>query len=140
MKKRLSLSRSSLFVLGLILLFVDIFLQIYFSSVEVGVANFGISFGVFDAVGVYLGVFVFGLFTVWIISNVRLDNFFPLSLAYIFFGGLGNLLSRLFLGSVWDYVFLPFLPFWFNLSDVLITVGVASYILGCNGNTSSVRG
>jgi len=55
-------------------------------------------------------------------------------------GGMGNLVPRLIWSGVWDYIHVPILPFWFNLSDVLIVIGVISYILGVDGNCCFVRG
>ena len=68
-------------------------------------------------------------------DDVRNDGLLLIAL-----GGIGNILSRLVWGGVWDYICFPFLPFCFNLSDVLISLGVVSYILGVNGNRSTLRG
>ncbi|HUW24081.1 MAG TPA: signal peptidase II [Patescibacteria group bacterium] len=51
--------------------------------------------------------------------------FWPLrrfELALIFIGGLSNLIDRLFLGGVVDFIHLPFVPV-FNLADITIGFG-----------------
>lgn len=60
-------------------------------------------------------------------------------------GGLGNLLPRLWWGSVWDYLYLPLAGLWFNLCDVLICVGGLAFglreagILDHDGHNYIVR-
>jgi signal peptidase II len=52
-----------------------------------------------------------------------------IAIGLILGGALGNLLDRIFRGSVVDFIDLPHWPT-FNLADVAITVGVALLILG----------
>jgi len=122
-----------------LLVFVtDLFLQSYYREIGFGLANFGISFGMMNGIDklVLLGVFV-SLVTWMVIDYLSFKTVkFPVYL--IVLGGLGNLLARMIWGNVWDYLWFPYLPFWFNLSDVLISVGVLSYILGSNGDSSTV--
>ncbi len=52
-----------------------------------------------------------------------------IAIGLILGGALGNLLDRIFRGSVVDFIDLPHWPT-FNLADVAITVGVVLLILG----------
>lgn len=58
-----------------------------------------------------------------------------LGLFLILTGGLSNLLDRLVLGYVIDWLFLPFFPFSvFNLADVYITLGLILTLLSAQPN------
>ena len=114
---------------------MDLFLQTYFRSINLGISNRGVSFGWWPGVGQTVAMLVFLGLIIFTVTKQSKVNW-PLRLLIL--GGLGNLLPRFFWGSVWDYLYLPFLPFWFNLSDVMISVGVLSYILKGNGNTDSL--
>ncbi len=113
---------------------IDLFLQFYWRQEGRGVANSGISFGVFQGIGGWLLLMVWIMVVVW--YGKRRDRSGAIFL--IVMGGAGNLIARLFLGGIWDYIYLPFLPFWFNLSDVLISWGVISYILGGNEDRDTI--
>lgn len=80
-----------------------------------GVANSGISFGIL--VPNILWILAFGVV-------MLMGRGSKLLLA----GALGNLLSRLILGFVFDYIKIPMVGLWFNLSDVMIMIGVGSYL------------
>jgi lipoprotein signal peptidase len=121
-------------------LVLDIILQSVFRATNFGVENRGVSFGAMPEVGKIISILAFGIFIAWFVFElVKYKKFRPF-LFLIALGGLGNIIGRLVWGSVWDYVCLPLVPFCFNLSDVLISFGVVSYILGIDGNRSSLRG
>ncbi|KKT29514.1 MAG: Lipoprotein signal peptidase [Microgenomates group bacterium GW2011_GWC1_44_10] len=115
---------------------LDVFLQSYFRGRGMGMINQGVSFGLLSGFGTTIAVIVY---IVFVFAYFRFksgrDN---LGLLLLIFGGLGNLLPRLIWGGVWDYLCLPIFPFWFNLSDVMISLGVVSYILMGDGNTDIV--
>lgn len=121
-----------------IIIVLDWFLQNYFRSRGLGVANSGISFGLGGGWGWYLtgmGVFVLIVYTIVnFFKNNRVNNF----LLCLAVGGVGNLVPRFVFGSVWDYI--PFYPLnlWINLSDILITLSVLSYILRTYGTKDSI--
>lgn len=117
---------------------VDFFLQRYFRIINYGMPNFGISFGIWDGVGKSLAIIFFLVFCLWLWTLSVRKKQIPISLIFIGLGGFGNIIARVFSANVWDYIWLPLLPFWFNLSDVLISVGVLSYILGSNGDSSTI--
>lgn len=125
---------------GVFILLLDLVLQYYFRFENIGFANRGVSFGLGPEFGIIISLFAFGSLFVWFVYEFTKLNKIRLFIFLILLGGLGNIVSRVFWGSVWDYICLPLLPFCFNISDVLISIGVVSYILGSNGNRSTLRG
>jgi lipoprotein signal peptidase len=124
---------------GVIFLGLDLVLQIIFRGARYGVENRGVSFGLAPEVGFVISLLAFSFLIGWYFyEKAKGKRFLYLSLLAL--GGVGNIVCRLVWGSVWDYICLPFLSFCFNLSDVLISLGVVSYILGVNGNRSTLRG
>ena len=119
-----------IFVMTVVLL-IDIFLQTYFRGIGYGVLNKGISFGWFSGLGTYFAIAIYLVF----IKFSGLMNQTPtkparinLAIWLLAVGGVGNLVPRLIWSGVWDYLYFPVLGFWFNLSDVLICVGVIIYL------------
>lgn len=88
----------------------------------------GVTFGMFQGISFWI-ILVF-----WAYLVIKRDERFE----KLVWGGLGNLVPRVLFGGVWDYI--PYYFFWGNLSDLIITVGVFSYILGTNGDRDSLRG
>jgi lipoprotein signal peptidase len=125
---------------GVFILFLDLFLQIVFRLNNFGIANRGLTLGIGSEIGLIISVVSLGLFFSWMIYEFLRFHRNSTYLLLIGLGGLGNVICRVIWGNVWDYVCIPFLPFCFNLSDVLISLGVVSYILGVNGNRSTLRG
>jgi lipoprotein signal peptidase len=127
--------------LGVFFAILDVFLQYYYKLLGKGVMNRGVSLGVFSGFGPALAL-VACLCLVLLLGIVymRNKNRIDAGLVLIMLGGLGNMLPRVIWGGVWDYLQAPILPFWFNISDILITIGVVSYILELNGHRDSIRG
>lgn len=121
------------------ILIVDLVLQTRFRFINFGLENRGVSLGMGQEIGTIISITAFGLFIGWLIYKIFKKEKVRPFLFLISLGGLGNIICRLVWGSVWDYICLPFMPFCFNLSDVLISLGVVSYILGGDGNRSSLR-
>lgn len=124
-------------IIGFVML-ADIFLQYFFRVQGRGVPNQGVSFGLFPGLSTWVLPVVYGLLAGWLLATWRRGEM-PGWLMALGIGGLGNMIARSVTGGVWDYLQMPILPFWFNLSDVLITVGVVSYILMADGNKSLIR-
>lgn len=118
---------------------LDIFLQAFLRSKNIGVPNRGVSFGLAPGIGLIISEVTYGIFIVWYLLIRWSKKRDYLYLLLLCLGGGVNIVCRLIWGSVWDYICIPFLPFCFNLSDVLISLGVVSYILGINGNRCSLR-
>jgi len=107
--------------------------QYYFRSIGVGRENFGISFGMWQGVGVWMIGLVLLVLCGYVLSLLKNDKKIGRGLCFVLIGGLVNLMMRVWWGSVWDYISISFLPFVFNLSDVLITVGVVATFFKRNG-------
>ena len=127
-------------ILLLIVAFFDLVFQIFFRKINVGLANRGVSFGFWQDMGNIISFIVFMIFIFWYLDNKIHKKKDPLYLFLLALGGCVNLISRLIWGNVWDYICLAFLPFCFNLSDLLISFGVVSYILSYSGNRNNLRG
>lgn len=122
--------------MSILVLFLDIFLQGYYRDAGLGTINLGFSFGMFPGAGMMASVAIYLLFiTIFLLKFLPSGGTPFMMLAT---GGLGNLVPRLVWGGVWDYIKFPGTSLWFNLSDVLICLGVVSYILSSNGDSDSV--
>lgn len=133
-KKQKKNVRHWVFLFALVVFFVDIFFQWQTRLLGFGVENTGISFGLGKSFSVFFRFFlpfILFLYTLWLTKIEKNPSVF---LYLVLIGGLGNLISRILWGQVWDYISLPFTDLWINLSDVLISFGVISYILVDNGN------
>ena len=67
------------------------------------------------------------IFTSFFEANLSLFQRFSMSL--ILSGGIGNLIDRVNLGYVIDFIDLSFNPYVFNLADVYVTSGILLYLL-----------
>lgn len=108
-----------------ILIFIDQLTKFYFFKSNQSVLNVGISFGLGVEYSqrfwtILLTVLVFFLAMILVKSNWP---FWPLFLA----GAVSNLLDRLFLGGVRDFLPLPFTNLYNNLADYYITVAILLY-------------
>jgi signal peptidase II len=89
--------------------------------------NRGVAFGMFQGIGPVIGwlsiLIVIGL----LVHMIRTPNRFwllRLGLAMIIGGALGNLIDRITAGEVLDFIRVSFLPGIFNISDVMVNVGM----------------
>tara|TARA_B100000965_G_C19495500_1_gene715028 strand:+ start:527 stop:991 length:465 start_codon:yes stop_codon:yes gene_type:complete len=101
------------------------------------VPNYGVAFNILNNESLNLG-FVFSLFVfficlylVWLIfiNQVKTNNIELISLSLILAGGLGNLIDRVSLGYVVDFIAITFNPYVFNFADVYITIGIMLYLI-----------
>ncbi|MEO1955520.1 MAG: signal peptidase II [Gammaproteobacteria bacterium] len=101
--------------------------------------NSGIAFSLFDDNGVWGRWVLVGLVTLVLLYLARilikeknLSSYESLALALIFCGGAGNLIDRIFIGHVVDFihVFYQEYSFYvFNFADSYITIGVTLYLI-----------
>jgi len=116
----------------LLLVIIDQFFKIFFMRT----LEFGSSFSIFTLTkntGTFYGLFkngnLFFIFiTVAVIIAVLLyykgmEEKHKLPFALILAGGIGNLIDRVFLGGVIDFIDLKIWPI-FNLADSFITIGI----------------
>lgn len=112
-------------LINIFLLFLFVFLEIVTQLVTRdagwGSQNQGFGFGLGQEALpgiIYLGL-TGGLF-IWLVRSQEVEFGWWLILA----GGLANSVSRMIMGSVWDYFHWPILmSLWFNSADILIVIG-----------------
>lgn len=101
------------------------------------VPNYGLAFNILNNESLNLG-FVFSLFIfficlylIWLIfiNQIKPNQIELISLSLILAGGLGNLIDRVFLGYVVDFIAFSFNPYVFNFADVYITIGIMLYLI-----------
>ncbi|MFZ0548804.1 MAG: signal peptidase II, partial [Candidatus Promineifilaceae bacterium] len=90
--------------------------------------NRGVAFGMFQGIGSVVGwlsiLIVIGLF-IHLMRTPKQSLLLRVGLSMIIGGALGNLVDRVFAGEVLDFIQVSFLPGIFNISDVLVNVGMA---------------
>ncbi len=98
------------------------------------VRNTGAAFGIFSdgtiALSIFTILFVLA-FTVWDVMNKEKSMWLSVGYAFVVAGAIGNLVDRLALGYVRDFIKLDFWQ-WigvFNIADVAITVGCICYFV-----------
>jgi signal peptidase II len=89
------------------------------------VRNRGIAFGLFEGYGsiIVLAVMVIVLLMLIATLFIRKDGDTVWPLALLLAGSCGNLIDRVWLGSVTDFIRVPYWPA-FNLADIFIVLGV----------------
>ena len=102
------------------------------------VHNPGVAFSLFDDGGALMRWVLVALITfilIYLLNFIRKTNHSHnlelTSLLFIFSGGLGNLIDRIFLGYVVDFIHIFYQKYSFyvfNLADSYITVGIILYI------------
>jgi signal peptidase II len=89
--------------------------------------NRGVAFGMFQGVGPIVGWFSILIVIALLVHLVRTPKHYWLlriGLALIIGGALGNLIDRITAGEVLDFIRVSFLPGIFNVSDVMVIVGM----------------
>ena len=99
------------------------------------VTNSGIAFGLLDEGGDAVVLAITGIALAVVIGWFAVDPSRPLlwlGVGLLVGGALGNLVDRIRLGSVTDFIDPPVWPA-FNLADVAITIGVVIVVLAAFG-------
>lgn len=97
--------------------------------------NTGASFGFFEgsvlALGIVSLVASVAVAVVMFMTSKLNNRLLAISLSLILGGALGNMVDRLFLGYVRDFIHLPFLKFFgvFNIADNALTIGVVLIVI-----------
>lgn len=90
------------------------------------VENFGIAFGMFKNQRLFFiisTIIIAALVLFFIFKTYRKQVFLSLCLSLIFGGAVGNLIDRIRLGYVVDFIHFHFFPPVFNLADSAIVIG-----------------
>ena len=97
------------------------------------VENTGAAFGIFGKYTIMLSVIsilFIGVFTYWDICNKDKNFLSHLGYAFIVAGAVGNLIDRVFLGYVRDFINFDFMTWGiFNIADTFITLGCVVYVI-----------
>lgn len=146
MKKRTSyIIIASIIILGIV---VDLLSKHFFASyfenngVDIVVIpnffvftflkNTGAAYGIFGDSTLMLSivsiVFIF-VIVLYDIFNHQNGIWYVLGIGFIISGAIGNLVDRLFLGYVRDFISIRLFSFVFNLADLFITIGVICFIV-----------
>lgn len=115
-----------------LLVLLDLLTKAFFKMLGVGYMNTGISFSVFagasPVVLILAGLAICCLIIV-LMARVSLSELSFYGAGLMLAGGLGNLVSRVVWGGVWDWVCPGFLPA-FNFADVWINMGCFLFVTG----------
>ena len=94
--------------------------------------NRGIAFGMFQGIGPLVGWLTIAVVAGMFIYLVRLpkeEKLIKVGLALIIGGAMGNLIDRIMVGQVLDFVETPLRPGIFNVADVAIYLGMIIVLL-----------
>ena len=94
--------------------------------------NRGVAFGMFQDGTVFFAIatsIVIVLFSFLLVKNYKKSKLFSTAAALIIGGGVANLIERVFLGYVVDYLQLSFFPPICNFADYCITAGTVCLIV-----------
>ncbi|MCA9952486.1 MAG: signal peptidase II [Anaerolineales bacterium] len=95
--------------------------------------NKGVAFGLFQGIGSYVGWLTVGVVVGLLIYMIQLPAeqwLTRIGVAVLIGGALGNLVDRVFVGEVLDFIETPFRQGIFNIADVMIYLGMGLMLLG----------
>lgn len=95
--------------------------------------NRGIAFGLFQGIGPLVGWLTMFIIMGMLVYLVRLPQqqwLTRLGLALIIGGALGNLVDRVIVGQVLDFIETPLRPGIFNVADIMINLGMVLLLVG----------
>ena len=98
----------------------------FFYSAGNAILNDGISFGLFpgnNALMIIISLAAIGLFCAMLSFVRNHRSLYATSLVFMISGALGNLIDRIQIGAVVDFIDLGFFPV-FNFADSYLTIGV----------------
>ena len=132
----------SLFGLGLI--GIDILTKILFEGKSIvliknfltleSTHNYGAGLGILSGKTVLLIVLTIVFLLIFVLYDIFAKNknkLYVIAFSFILGGAIGNLIDRIFLGYVRDFIHinLNIMPYYFNFADVFLTVGVILFII-----------
>lgn len=132
----------SLFSLGLI--GIDILTKILFEGKSIvliknfltleSTHNYGAGLGILSGKTVLLIVLTIVFLLIFVLYDIFAKNknkLYVIAFSFILGGAIGNLIDRIFLGYVRDFIHinLNIMPYYFNFADGFLTVGVILFII-----------
>jgi signal peptidase II len=113
------------FLISLIIVIIDQITKILFKDVHFGIFNYatntGAAFSLFTGYVEILALISF-LVAIFIIYLYKKYPEYSLPLSFVFGGAIGNLIDRVYLGYVRDFIDLKFWPI-FNIADSFNVIG-----------------
>lgn len=91
---------------------------------DLAILNYGGVFGLFPGKWWGIVLIFLWLLLVWEFLRQAQDGVRWLGMGLLVVGGLGNLIDRLLLGGVRDFIYYPGFNFYGNVADILLGVGV----------------
>lgn len=96
------------------------------------VKNTGAAYGIFGnstlAITILSILFIIAII-VYDIFNHSSSVWYMLGVGFIISGAIGNVVDRIFLGYVRDFISIRLFSFVFNIADLFITIGVISFLI-----------
>lgn len=96
------------------------------------VKNTGAAYGIFGdstlAITIISILFIIAII-VYDIFNHSSSVWYMLGVGFIISGAIGNVVDRIFLGYVRDFISIRLFSFVFNIADLFITIGVISFLI-----------
>lgn len=126
-------------ILVIALVMIDIVAKILFEGKEFiifnnllyihSTHNYGAGLGIFSGKTIFLIIISFIFICVFIFYDIYSKNkhkLFFISMVLVLAGAFGNLIDRIALGYVRDYIYvnISIMPYYFNIADIFITAGV----------------
>ncbi len=114
------------FIIAAIIVVLDQITKILFTNKHFGIINYttntGAAFSLFQGYTFFLAIISI-LIAIFIYFLAKKNKNLQIPLAFIFGGAVGNLIDRLFLGHVRDFIDLQVWPI-FNIADSFNVIGV----------------
>jgi len=117
-----------IFLVILLLGLLDFWWQGVFRDGGFGVENRGVSFGALQGISGVSLVVIWTLLLLVLIRSTRKSLWHGLPAWLMVVGGAVNLMGRIKFGGVWDYLRVPGINLWFNISDMMIVGGLGAFI------------
>jgi signal peptidase II len=121
-------SRIFQFLTILILLLVDQVFKLFFSQQDGIVMNYGGVFGLFPGLS-WTGLLAVVLLYLMVSLGKAKEGIERWGLMLIVAGGLANMVDRILIGGVRDFIYWPILNVWGNMADLWLTVGVGLLVI-----------
>lgn len=127
------------YLLAFIILFLDQITKYLFTNIHSGLINYttntGAGFSILQGYNTLLIIITILILLIILYYKKKEPNY-RIPLVFIFSGALGNLIDRIFLGYIRDFIDLKFWPV-FNLTDTFIVIGTILLIYYHLSNRSS---
>ena len=100
----------------------------------VSVHNYGAGLGILSGkttLLIILTTIFLLLFCLYDVVCKKNSKIYVVAISFIFAGAVGNLIDRIFLGYVRDFLYfnIKLMPYYFNVADVLLTVGIILFFI-----------